>query len=124
MRMVFSVAAFLESEILVVDEVLAVGDAGFQKKCLNKMLEIGNSGRTLLFVSHDMDAVKKICNSAIEIAHGNLVSQTQLKREDGAALAEGVGQQSLAVAIADYSQAGQFHSQRSWGMDDAPRTKS
>jgi lipopolysaccharide transport system ATP-binding protein len=124
MRLAFSVAAFLESEILVVDEVLAVGDAGFQKKCLNKMLEIGNSGRTLLFVSHDMDAVRKLCNSAIEISHGQLVSQTMLKREEGVTMAEGEGQQSLAVAIADYSQAGKFHARRSWGTEDAPRTKS
>lgn len=70
MRLAFSVAAHLESEILIVDEVLAVGDMGFQKKCLDKMLDIGNSGRTLLFVSHDMSAVRKICPIAIEMSHG------------------------------------------------------
>lgn len=127
MRLAFSVAAFLESEILVVDEVLAVGDAGFQKKCINKMLEIGNSGRTLLFVSHDMDAVKKICTSAIEIANGRLVSQTELERQSvklsEKALA-GSGQQSIATAIADYSQVGEFHAERTWDITDAPRTQS
>jgi lipopolysaccharide transport system ATP-binding protein len=128
MRLAFSVAAFLESDILVVDEVLAVGDAGFQKKCLNKMLQIGNSGRTLLFVSHDMDAVKKICNSAIEISHGCLVSQTPLENpltaQLGAPSALVAGQQALSTAIADYSQTDEFHAQRRWGLDDAPQTRS
>jgi lipopolysaccharide transport system ATP-binding protein len=127
MRLAFSVAAFLESEILVVDEVLAVGDAGFQKKCINKMLEIGNSGRTLLFVSHDMDAVKKICTSAIEIANGRLVSQTELERTPGKgtqASPAGSGQQSIAAAIADYSQVGEVHTHREWDIAEAPRTRS
>jgi lipopolysaccharide transport system ATP-binding protein len=74
MRLAFSVAAHLNSEILIVDEVLAVGDSGFQKKCMEKMLAIGNSGRTLLFVSHDMDAVRKVCSVALELAHGRIVS--------------------------------------------------
>jgi len=127
MRLAFSVAAFLESEILVVDEVLAVGDAGFQKKCMNKMLEIGNSGRTLLFVSHDMDAVKKICTSAIEIANGRLISQTELEGHPAKgpqSTPVGSGQQSIASAIADYSQVGDVHTQRTWDITDAPRNQS
>lgn len=127
MRLAFSVAAFLESEILVVDEVLAVGDAGFQKKCMNKMLEIGNSGRTLIFVSHDMDAVKKICTSAIEIANGRLISQTELERHPGKdpkSTPVGSGQQSIANAIADYSQVGEVHTQRTWDISEAPRNQS
>jgi ABC-type polysaccharide/polyol phosphate transport system ATPase subunit len=72
MRLAFSVAAFLESEILLIDEVLAVGDAGFQKKCKEKMLAVANEGRTLLFVSHDMSAVQSICNSVIELSHGQI----------------------------------------------------
>jgi lipopolysaccharide transport system ATP-binding protein len=80
MRLAFSVAAYLESEILIVDEVLAVGDAGFQKKCTEKMLEISNRGRTLLFVSHSMDAVNKLCSHAIELSHGRLVSRFKAER--------------------------------------------
>lgn len=74
MRLAFSVAAFLESEILLIDEVLAVGDAGFQKKCKEKMLQVANDGRTVIFVSHDMSAIESICNKTIEISHGQIVS--------------------------------------------------
>lgn len=80
MRLAFSVAAQLKSEILIVDEVLAVGDAGFQKKCTEKMLEIANSGRTLIFVSHDMNAVKKICSTAIEMSHGRVSSILSIEK--------------------------------------------
>jgi len=70
MRLAFAVAAHLDPEILVVDEVLAVGDAEFQKKCLGKMQEAGKSGRTVLFVSHNMDAVAALCTSAIVMEKG------------------------------------------------------
>ena len=60
-RLAFSVAANLDPEILVVDEVLAVGDAAFQKKCLGKMSEVAEGGRTVLFVSHNMGAVSSLC---------------------------------------------------------------
>jgi lipopolysaccharide transport system ATP-binding protein len=124
MRLAFSVAAHLESEILIVDEVLAVGDAGFQRKCLDKMLEIGNSGRTLLFVSHDMDAVRKLCDSAIEVSHGRLVAQTRIAGAagEGGEARPGVGQQSVAAAIADYSLDRKIRSERSWSEEEAPRT--
>jgi lipopolysaccharide transport system ATP-binding protein len=69
-RLAFAVAAYLEPEILVVDEVLAVGDAQFQKKCLGKMSEVAKSGRTVLFVSHNMGAVKTLCSSAILMKNG------------------------------------------------------
>ena len=62
-RLAFAVAAHLEPEILIVDEVLAVGDAAFQKKCLGKMSEVGREGRTVLFVSHNM-SVKSLCTRA------------------------------------------------------------
>lgn len=71
-RLAFSVAAHLEPEILIIDEVLSVGDAEFQKKCLGKMDEIGNSGRTILFVSHGLDAVRNLCNRCIWIHDGAL----------------------------------------------------
>lgn len=72
-RLAFSVAAHLESEILLVDEVLAVGDVGFQRKCLGKMDHIAGQGRTVLFVSHNMSAVKELCSSAILLDQGQKV---------------------------------------------------
>ena len=60
-RLAFSVAAHLEPEILLVDEVLAVGDAAFQKKCLGKMSEVAGEGRTVLFVSHQMNQIRRLC---------------------------------------------------------------
>ena len=70
-RLAFAVAAHLESEILIVDEVLAVGDAEFQKKCLGKMGDVSKGeGRTVLFVSHDLNAVSQICNSGILLNKG------------------------------------------------------
>jgi lipopolysaccharide transport system ATP-binding protein len=72
MRLAFAVAAHLEPEILVVDEVLAVGDAEFQKKCLGKMREVGQEGRTVLFVSHNMGAISEFCDRAILLNQGNV----------------------------------------------------
>jgi lipopolysaccharide transport system ATP-binding protein len=69
-RLAFAVAAHLEPDILVVDEVLAVGDAQFQKKCLGKMEDVGREGRTVLFVSHDMRAVKVLCSHGIVLKKG------------------------------------------------------
>lgn len=71
-RLAFAVAAHLESEILIVDEVLAVGDSEFQKKCLGKMDSVSQSGRTVLFVSHNMLAVQKLCRSALLFNSGKL----------------------------------------------------
>jgi lipopolysaccharide transport system ATP-binding protein len=70
LRLAFSIAAHLESEILVVDEVLAVGDANFREKCIGKMSEVARSGRTVLLVSHDMAAVKQFCDNAILLNAG------------------------------------------------------
>ena len=75
LRMAFAVAAHLESEILIVDEILAVGDGRFQRKCLNKMQEVGNEGRTVLFVSHSMPAVTRLCNRALLLDEGRLVGE-------------------------------------------------
>ena len=69
-RLAFAVAAHLEPEILIVDEVLAVGDADFQKKCLGKMKDVAGHGRTVLFVSHNMDAVMRLCERAILMEKG------------------------------------------------------
>ena len=72
LRLAFAVAAFLEPEILVIDEVLAVGDVEFQKKCMGKMEEVSKSGRTILFVSHNMGAIQELCSRCILIEKGNL----------------------------------------------------
>ncbi len=72
MRLAFAVAAHLEPEILMVDEVLAVGDTAFQKKCLGKMQEVAKSGRTVLFVSHNLNAVEELCQSALLLEGGRL----------------------------------------------------
>ena len=72
-RLAFAVAAHLEPEILLVDEVLAVGDVAFQKKCLGKMGEVASEGRTVLFVSHDMRAIRSLCGSAIHLQSGQMV---------------------------------------------------
>jgi len=71
-RLAFAVAAHLEPEILIVDEVLAVGDAEFQKKCLGKMKDVSGQGRTVLFVSHNMNSIKELCNRAILLENGSL----------------------------------------------------
>lgn len=72
MRLAFAVAAHLEPEILLIDEVLAVGDAGFQQKCLRKMEKIGSEGRTILFVSHNMLALTTLCTRAILLKEGRV----------------------------------------------------
>lgn len=73
LRLAFAVAAHLEPEILLVDEVLAVGDAGFQRKCLGKMGSVANEGRTVLFVSHNLTAVRTLCSRVIWLGGGELV---------------------------------------------------
>ena len=72
-RLAFAVAAHLEPDILIIDEVLAVGDAEFQRKCLGKMDEVAGEGRTVLFVSHDMDAITRLCHRAILLEGGRVV---------------------------------------------------
>lgn len=71
-RLGFAVAAHLEPEILIIDEVLAVGDAKFQKKCLGKMKDVSESGRTVLFVSHDMNSIQNLCSRAILLNAGSI----------------------------------------------------
>jgi lipopolysaccharide transport system ATP-binding protein len=73
-RLAFAVAAQLEPEIVLIDEVLAVGDAEFQKKCLNKMHDIGHQGRTVLFVSHNMQAVTRLCPRTILLKGGEILA--------------------------------------------------
>ena len=78
-RLGFAVAAYLESEILVVDEVLAVGDQNFQKKCIGKMKDISRGGRTVLFVSHNLSSVLNLCETGILLENGQLKHQGDIK---------------------------------------------
>jgi len=90
-RLAFSVAAHLEPEILIVDEVLAVGDADFQRKCLNKMEEVGEGGRTVLFVSHNLQALARLCPRAILLEEGEIVDDGPSHKVIGAYLNSGLG---------------------------------
>lgn len=79
-RLAFSVAAHLDTDILIIDEVLAVGDAAFQRKCLGKMEDVSQQGRTLLFVSHNMAAVETLCNRAVLLSGGRIVDSGDTRR--------------------------------------------
>ncbi|KZE29117.1 hypothetical protein AVW15_04740 [Chelatococcus daeguensis] len=81
MRLAFSVAAHLEPEIMIVDEVLAVGDAEFQKKCLGKMKDISSSGRTVLFVSHNLNSVMQLCSRVIWLEQGQVREDSRSVRD-------------------------------------------
>lgn len=91
LRLAFAVAAHLEPEILIVDEVLAVGDARFQKKCLNKMEDVGKKGRTVLFVSHNMSAVTRLCQRAILLDGGSLLKDGPSHQVVAAHMHSGLG---------------------------------
>jgi lipopolysaccharide transport system ATP-binding protein len=79
-RLAFAVAAHLEPEILIVDEVLAVGDAAFQKKCLGKMGDVAGEGRTIVFVSHNMQAVRTLCSRSILLDNGEVASDASTEQ--------------------------------------------
>jgi lipopolysaccharide transport system ATP-binding protein len=103
-RLAFAVAAHLEPEILLVDEVLAVGDAEFQRRCLGRMEELGSSGRTVVFVTHQLPAVAQMCDRAIQINGGQIV-----------------GDGRPAEVIANYlHQTHSSGSEREWPLDSAP----
>jgi lipopolysaccharide transport system ATP-binding protein len=91
MRLAFAVAAHLEPEILLVDEVLAVGDGSFQRKCLNKMEEVGLGGRTVLFVSHNMPAVTRLCRRTILLDEGRVLKDGPAHQVVSAYLNSGLG---------------------------------
>jgi lipopolysaccharide transport system ATP-binding protein len=104
LRLAFAVAAHLEPEILVVDEVLAVGDAEFQRKCLGKMNDVAQQGRTVLFVSHNMSAILRLTQDAIVLKKGRLIKRAP-----------------TAEAVDFYLSSGQAESgQRVWEADDVP----
>jgi len=78
-RLAFAVAAHLDPEILIVDEVLAVGDFAFQNKCLERMHEFGRQGRTVIFVTHDMSVLSRLCQKGIMLSEGRLVAEGEMK---------------------------------------------
>jgi len=90
-RLAFAVAAHLEPDILIVDEVLAVGDARFQKKCLNKMQDVGQQGRTVLFVSHNMQAITRLCKRTILLDEGKIIADGPSHKVVGVYLNSGRG---------------------------------
>jgi lipopolysaccharide transport system ATP-binding protein len=87
-RLAFAVAAHLEPEILIVDEVLAVGDLKFQRKCLGKMREVGAQGRTILFVSHNMAAINQLCQRCVLLHNASIISEGDTKKVIGQYAAE------------------------------------
>jgi lipopolysaccharide transport system ATP-binding protein len=103
-RLAFSVAAHFEPEILLVDEVLAVGDAEFQARCLGRMEDFGDTGRTVLFVSHNMQAVSQLCDRALLL-------------EDGRVVRDGPSEEIVAHYLQTSAGAG---SSRTWSAEEAP----
>jgi lipopolysaccharide transport system ATP-binding protein len=97
-RLAFAVAAHLNPEILIVDEVLSVGDAEFQKKSLGKMKEVAGGGRTVLLVSHNMQAIRSLCDNAIEIGAGRVINSGEARL----VVADYVTQQADTVAAATW----------------------
>ena len=91
LRLAFSVAAHLEPEILMVDEVLAVGDIRFQKKCLSKMGEVASAGRTVLYVAHNMPAISRLCQRAILMGNGRVVQDGPVHEVISTYLNSGLG---------------------------------
>jgi ABC-type polysaccharide/polyol phosphate transport system ATPase subunit len=98
LRLAFAVAAHLEPDILVVDEVLAVGDARFQEKCLGRMGDVAKSGRTVLFVSHNMDAVRRLCPRSIVLEQGRVAYDG----DSATAIARYLARQSTAARPGDW----------------------
>ncbi|HXB26054.1 MAG TPA: ABC transporter ATP-binding protein [Gemmatimonadaceae bacterium] len=105
-RLAFAVAAHLEPEILIVDEVLAVGDVAFQKKCLGKMEDIGHSGRTVLFVSHNMAAITRLCPRVILLRQGKVVGDGKALDVVKQYLSEGSSGQGLVTELLNETRRG------------------
>lgn len=101
MRLAFSIAAHLDPEVLIVDEVLAVGDIEFQKKCLGKMDEVSRSGRTVLFVSHNLGSLAQICNKGLLLQNGRLVLHGTIEEAVGRYLGNVETQQHFKLNEAD-----------------------
>lgn len=123
-RLAFAVAAHLEPEILLVDEVLAVGDAAFQKKCLGKMSDVAGEGRTVLFVSHNMAAVENLCSRAAVLHEGYLVADDGAQQAIHAYLrglagrAEDTGNSTAVSDMAKFAVGGALITSVSFKLED------
>jgi lipopolysaccharide transport system ATP-binding protein len=100
LRLAFAVAAHFEPEILILDEVLAVGDAAFQQKCLDKMKEVSGAGRTVFFVSHDLTAVQRLCGRVLLIESGRLLEEGKAETVSANYLRALAGGENLPVKAA------------------------
>lgn len=107
-RLAFAVAAHLEPEILIVDEVLAVGDAQFQKKCLGKMEDVGKEGRTVIFVSHNMGTINQLCNQAYLLHKGEISQHGEVKAVIDKYLHDQLSQNSHIVLPYNNKKGGQY----------------
>jgi lipopolysaccharide transport system ATP-binding protein len=105
-RLAFAVAAYLEPEILIVDEVLAVGDLAFQRKCMGRMSEVGKSGRTVLFVSHNMPAIEALCTRAILLDRGRIARSGGVDDVVGEYHRRVLGADASGVAMLDQGGSG------------------
>jgi lipopolysaccharide transport system ATP-binding protein len=101
-RLAFAVAAHLEPEILIVDEVLAVGDAEFQKKCLGKMKDVSGQGRTVIFVSHNMNAINDLCSKCIYMKRGTIEMIGETKQIVGSYISESLNFDRSGLLVENY----------------------
>jgi lipopolysaccharide transport system ATP-binding protein len=113
-RLAFAVAAHLETEILLVDEVLAVGDVAFQKKCLGKMEDVGKEGRTVLFVSHNMWAISSLCNTGIILDSGAISYQGDIRKAVSLYNERNLGNQVSIDNCSRRAGAGEIRVKRVW----------
>jgi ABC-type polysaccharide/polyol phosphate transport system ATPase subunit len=122
MRLAFAVAAHLEPEILLIDEVLAVGDLNFQKKCLGKMGDVARSGRTIVFVSHQMNQIRRLCERVYWLDHGQIRKSGRANETIGAYEAEMLAVSNPSAASADHrGMRAQF---MNWAIDGAEQDAS
>jgi lipopolysaccharide transport system ATP-binding protein len=111
-RLAFAVAAHLEPEILIIDEVLAVGDAQFQKKCLGKMQEVSKGGRTVIFVSHNMGTVTSLCSRALWMAQGRVHRTGPVREVINDYLSKGMASDYKTISLKEISRPSFVHDDR------------
>ena len=109
-KLAFSVAAHLDSEIMIMDEVLAVGDMAFQRKCIDKMSRISKSeGRTILYVSHNMNTIRQLCTRCVVLDHGHLIFDGDVEEAISIYLGISGGEQETHYELADADRPSEFH---------------
>lgn len=124
MRLAFAVAAHIEPEILLVDEVLAVGDVAFQRKCLGKMSEVAGEGRTVLFVSHNMEAIRRLCTRGVLLEDGRLVENADVETVINRYLSTNLGNEETSIRLREDSRfdIGQARTLSICNLDGRPQT--